>query len=209
SPAPDPPPVPPPPRACPRPPPGFCAEGFCAGFCAGAFCAIGFCAGFCAESLGAGGFWVCSGAVAGADWATLPVGTAVVRKIRSPQITGVEKPRPGIAIFHLMFFVSLNSTGAAVRAIPLKKGPRHCGQWAGSEPAEPATRTTVVSAGIATRPPGAVNLFLISFAPAKSFWGSGLFHQASKAISNAPLILPVRGRRGGRFPLLLDIWVAI
>jgi hypothetical protein len=43
----------------------------------------------------------CSG---DAGWAPLPVGAAVVRKIRSPQITGVEKPRPGIAIFHLLFF---------------------------------------------------------------------------------------------------------
>jgi hypothetical protein len=99
---------------------------------------------------------------------TLPVGTAVVRKIRSPQITGVEKPRPGIAIFHLIFFVSLNSTGAAVRAMPLKKGPRHCGQCAGSEPAEPRVRTTVVSAIRDIRPPMADNLFVISSSSGES-----------------------------------------
>src|SRR5215475_5746408 len=87
---------------------------------------------------------------------------AVVRKIRSPQITGVEKPRPGIATFHLMFFVSLNSTGAAVRAMPLKKGPRHCGQCAGSELAELATRTTAVSAIRDSGPLIADNLFVIS-----------------------------------------------
>src|SRR5262245_52832347 len=86
---------------------------------------------------------------------------AVVRKIRLPQITGVEKPRPGISIFHLIFFVSLNSTGAAVRATPLKKGPRHCGQWAGSELAEPTASTKAVSAIRDRRPPAAADLFVI------------------------------------------------
>ena len=61
-----------------------------------------------------------------------PVGIAVVRNILSPQITGVENPRPSIATFHLTFFVWLKSVGAAVRAIPVKNGPRHCGQCAGS-----------------------------------------------------------------------------
>src|SRR5262245_1173794 len=96
---------------------------------------------------------------------TLLVGTAVVRKILSPQITGVEKPRPGIAIFHLIFFVSLNSTGAAPFATPLKKGPRHCGQWSGSELAEPMIRTIVVSAIRDSRPLITANLFVIIVPP--------------------------------------------
>ena len=60
----------------------------------------------------------------------LPVGIAVVTKIRSPQIAGVEKPRPGISVFHLMLLVSLQTVGASPRAMPLKNGPRHCGQCA-------------------------------------------------------------------------------
>jgi len=89
----------------------------------------------------------------------------VVRKIRSPHITGVEKPRPGIAIFHLMFFVSLNSTGAAVRAMPLKKGPRHCGQCAGSELAELPTGTTAANVIKNSRPVIADNRFIIHSPP--------------------------------------------
>src|SRR5262249_29896526 len=108
-----------------------------------------------------------------------------------------------------MFFVSLNSTGAAVRAIPLKKGPRHCGQWAGSEPAEPATRTTVVSAIRDIRPLIADNFFFISLTSDKSVWRSGYFTEASNAISNQSLILPVLRRRASRYHFLLDIWVAI
>src|SRR5712691_2787934 len=67
------------------------------------------------------------GASAAAD-----VGTAVVRKILSPQSTGEECPRPGIVAFHLIFSVSLQRSGASVRAIPLSSGPRHFGHWPGS-----------------------------------------------------------------------------
>src|SRR5205807_245091 len=47
----------------------------------------------------------------------------------SPQTTGVEEPAPGMAAFHLTFFVSLHSTGGlASGATPVASGPRHCGQ---------------------------------------------------------------------------------
>src|SRR5207302_1792938 len=60
------------------------------------------------------------------------VGTAVVRKILSPQTTGEEWPRPGIVAFHLVFSVSLQRSGASVRAIPSSDGPLHLGHWPGS-----------------------------------------------------------------------------
>src|SRR4051812_15337630 len=47
-------------------------------------------------------------------------GTALSTKTRSPQTTGVPEPRPAISTFHLMFFVSLHSTGgSAVRDTPV------------------------------------------------------------------------------------------
>src|SRR5262249_29289812 len=49
------------------------------------------------------------------------------------------------------------------RAIPLKKGPRHCGQWAGSESAEGATSAIVVSDSSNRNPAIAPDLFIISF----------------------------------------------
>src|SRR5688572_22493942 len=55
--------------------------------------------------------------------------TAVSRKMRSPQMTGVDELRPGIGTFHRTFFVSLHSTGGvAVRETPVANGPRHWGQ---------------------------------------------------------------------------------
>ena len=62
----------------------------------------------------------------------MPVGTAVVRKIWSPQMMGVEWPRPGMGVFQARFLVSLHSTGASPRAMPLFEGPRQRGQWTGS-----------------------------------------------------------------------------
>src|SRR5262245_19670333 len=62
-----------------------------------------------------------------------------------------------------MFFPSPNSTGAAVRAMPLKKAPRHCGQWAGSESADGATSAIVVSNISNRNPATAPDLFIISF----------------------------------------------
>src|SRR5262245_18800901 len=59
----------------------------------------------------------------------MSLGTAVRRKIRSPQTTGDADPRPGISTFHFTFFVSLHSTGGSARSeAPVAKGPRHCGQ---------------------------------------------------------------------------------
>src|SRR5262249_31185773 len=61
---------------------------------------------------------------------TTPAGTAVSRKILSPQITGDDDPRPAISTFHRTFFVSLHSTGgSAVVDTPFANGPRHCGQY--------------------------------------------------------------------------------
>src|SRR5512142_1451771 len=64
--------------------------------------------------------------------AGLPVGTAVVTKIRSPHTTGVECPRPGTGAFHATPFESLQDTGASPRAIPLSSGPRQRGHVSGA-----------------------------------------------------------------------------
>src|SRR5262245_13487829 len=57
-----------------------------------------------------------------------------VRKMRSPQITGVELPLPGRVSFHARFFVALNEVGRSVSfETPLLSGPRQPGQlsaWA-------------------------------------------------------------------------------
>jgi hypothetical protein len=54
-------------------------------------------------------------------------------KILSPHTIGDDDPRPGISIFHRMFFVSLHSIGGfAVRDTPVMSGPRHCPQFLGS-----------------------------------------------------------------------------
>src|SRR5271154_3092685 len=60
-------------------------------------------------------------------------GTEVVTKIRSPQITGEECPRPGTSAFHLMCSVSLQVSGASPRAMPFQSGPRHWAQSPGPE----------------------------------------------------------------------------
>src|SRR5262245_19427944 len=55
--------------------------------------------------------------------------SALVRKMRSPQMTGVESAMPGIGSFQTMFFFSLHSTGSLVSLqMPSLVGPRHCGQ---------------------------------------------------------------------------------
>ena len=60
-----------------------------------------------------------------------PIGTAVVTKIRLPQTTGAEWPRPGIAVRHVTPSLSPQVTGASPVAIPFSSGPRHDGQsWA-------------------------------------------------------------------------------
>src|SRR6185436_17524481 len=54
---------------------------------------------------------------------------AVVRKIRLSQTMGDESPRPGIAVFHLMFLSALHSAGRLVSEdTPLPSGPRHADQ---------------------------------------------------------------------------------
>ena len=57
----------------------------------------------------------------------LPVATAVVRNSSFPAITGVEWPRPGTASFHAMFERSAPLQGRVPWAIPVLRGPRHCG----------------------------------------------------------------------------------
>src|SRR5256885_2181463 len=57
---------------------------------------------------------------------------AVVRKIRSPQMTGLEWPRPGMAVFHLTLEDFSTSQEVAVgkpSATPEAFGPRNCGQF--------------------------------------------------------------------------------
>jgi|ERR1700691_155039 hypothetical protein len=57
-------------------------------------------------------------------------GTALVTKIRSPQTTGLEWPRPGIAVFQRMFLPdsTFHSMGGAPAPTPLAEGPRNWGQ---------------------------------------------------------------------------------
>src|SRR5262245_6562655 len=88
----------------------------------------------CALESAAGLFSPAAGRSFASDAATsastfFPVGIAVRMKILSPQMIGVADPEPGIATFHLMFLVSLHSTGGcAVTEVPVHSGPRHCGQ---------------------------------------------------------------------------------
>src|SRR5258707_12302788 len=59
-------------------------------------------------------------------------GTALVTKILSPQITGLECASPGISVDHRMFLCDspFHSTGGDPPATPLAEGPRNCGQSA-------------------------------------------------------------------------------
>src|SRR5262249_34472691 len=59
-------------------------------------------------------------------WPSLPSLLAAVRKIRSPQRTGVEFPVPGNLVFQRRFLVSLHSSGTLeLPAYPCPLGPRH------------------------------------------------------------------------------------
>ena len=82
------------------------------------------------------------GALPRAAWASAslaPTGTAVDTKSRSPQMTGVPAPRPGITFFHRMFLVSLHSTGGfASLETPVPSGPRHWGQYRSPSAADSA-----------------------------------------------------------------------
>src|SRR5262245_15247214 len=55
---------------------------------------------------------------------------AVIRKMRSPQMTGDALPRPGTSTFHLTFLVSLHSDGGLPSgATPVPSGPRNWCQF--------------------------------------------------------------------------------
>ena len=72
------------------------------------------------------------------------VGTAVVTKTLSPQMIGVENPRPGILIFHLRFSVSFHVMGGAPPEDPLLDGPRQVGQsWSEASASEPPSRAVI------------------------------------------------------------------
>src|SRR5258708_6544006 len=57
-------------------------------------------------------------------------GTALVTKILSPQITGLECASPGISVDHRMFLCDspFHSTGGDPLPTPLAEGPQNCGQ---------------------------------------------------------------------------------
>ena len=56
--------------------------------------------------------------------------SATFKKMRSPQMIGVEPDHAGSGSFHVMFSVVDHFTGRLVSAlIPLAEGPRHCGQF--------------------------------------------------------------------------------
>ena len=61
-------------------------------------------------------------------------GTALVTKMRSPQTTGLEWPRPGIGVFQATFVPAATSQvsgGWPAASTPLASGPRNEGQrWA-------------------------------------------------------------------------------
>ena len=53
-----------------------------------------------------------------------PVLMAVVRKMKSPQTTGLELPSPGMSVFQRTFSVALQVSGASPTAMPSAAGPR-------------------------------------------------------------------------------------
>src|SRR5687767_10782630 len=56
--------------------------------------------------------------------------SATFRKMRSPQIIGVDPDHVGIGSFHAMFSVADHFTGRFVSVLmPFNEGPRHCGQF--------------------------------------------------------------------------------
>src|SRR5437868_1619666 len=60
---------------------------------------------------------------------TRSLSSALVRKMRSPQIAGVELPMPGSGNFQTIFSVALHFAGRPVSLeMPSFVGPRHCGQ---------------------------------------------------------------------------------
>src|SRR6185369_16197424 len=56
--------------------------------------------------------------------------SATLRKMRSRQMIGVEPLQPGIATFHATFSSVVHLTGRFFSLlVPLRFGPRHCGQF--------------------------------------------------------------------------------
>jgi len=71
-------------------------------------------------------------------------GTALVRKMRSPHTTGLEWPKPGIAVFQRMFLPdsTFHSVGGEPAPTPLAEGPRNWGQFVSVAPAARAARAS-------------------------------------------------------------------
>src|SRR6185295_1645560 len=75
--------------------------------------------------------------------------SATLRKMRSFQMIGVAPVQLGIAIFQVTFSSALHFVGRFFSALmPLRKGPRHCGQLSAN--AVPKTTKTTAS-GTRTR----------------------------------------------------------
>src|SRR5579872_4253190 len=73
-------------------------------------------------------------------------GTALVTKIRSPQMIGLEWPRPGISAFQRIFLPDspFHSIGGEPVPTPLAPSPRNCGQFESAATAEAAKRSEVM-----------------------------------------------------------------
>src|SRR5690606_10494859 len=72
---------------------------------------------------------------------------AVVRKMRLPQTTGDEWPRPGMGVFHRMFDVSQVTGNAVSLDTPVPRGPRHPGQFSEISGGSPFTPPGWVARG--------------------------------------------------------------
>src|SRR5947209_20451249 len=78
---------------------------------------------------------------------------AVVRKMRSPQTTGQEWPRPGIGVFQRTFLPAGTSQvvgGNCPSATPVAPTPRNCGQFSGRVTAPGASSTAVGGSSFGT-----------------------------------------------------------
>src|SRR5690242_4434220 len=72
-------------------------------------------------------------------------GTALVRKMRSPQTTGLECPNPGTADFHRTFLPpSFHSVTGVPVPMPLAAGPRNCGQLLSAAKAAAAQKSRTI-----------------------------------------------------------------
>src|SRR6266545_791876 len=65
--------------------------------------------------------------------------SATLRKMRLPQMMGVDPERSGMASFHTTFSVWLQRAGRSDSPLtPLSDGPRHCGQFSANPAAASA-----------------------------------------------------------------------